>query len=116
MALEFREADELVVQAELPGLHTASELEIWISKGVLHLRARAEGPDEAVGPSDLRDGEFTRDIAVSAGAGPGARASYDGARLEVRVPLVDGVASAGCRVAVELRPPAPRRLEPYEPA
>jgi HSP20 family protein len=115
VALEYREADELVVQADLPGLQMERDLEVWISRGVLHLRARGPGGHDGTAVlSDLRDGEFARDIAVTPGAGPGARASYDGTRLEVRVPLVDTPAAEGRRVAIELRtdvswPAPPRR-------
>lgn len=102
MALEFREADELVVQAALPGLRPERDLEIWVSNGVLHLRARApRGRDDRTTGSDLRDGAFARDIALPAGAGAGARATYREGRLEVRVPLATGPADHGGRVPVE---------------
>lgn len=101
MALEFTEADELVIQASLPGLRAGRDLEVWISNGVLHLRAHGpvRGDDRAAG-SDLHDGAFARDIPLPEGAGAGARATYLDGRLEIRVPLGAGSLAHGQRVPV----------------
>ena len=101
MALEYREHDELIVQAELPGLNPERDLEVWISHAVLHIRARGgpRGEGHALG-SDLRDGQLARDIALPANAGDEARATYLDGRLEVRVPLGRGGTMPSGRVPV----------------
>lgn len=110
MALEFRDGDDLVIQADLPGLDPDGDLEIWLSHDVLHIRARTEtGPLEGH-VSDLRYGTFVRDIAMPVGTDEDqVRAAYAGGRLEVRVPL------AGDRRVAWRRIPVTRAFVPFEP-
>ena len=104
MALEFRDNDELVIQADLPAVDPEQDIEIWISHAVLHIRARRhlEGanPDRER-HSDLRSGSFARDIALPAGAGEDhVRATYADGRLEVRAPLGGGSVGIARRIPV----------------
>ena len=72
MAIEFRDGDTLVIQAELPGLDPSQEITIWVDGGVVHLRAaRRCGPLPGDETTDLRGGVFSRDITLLAGH-PGA--------------------------------------------
>ena len=102
MALEFRDGEALVIQADLPGLNPERDIEIWVSHEVLHIRARTPiGMDERLHHSDLRDGSFARDLALPpAAAGRSVRATYADGRLEVRVPDGGSVAPADRRVPV----------------
>lgn len=102
MALEFRDGESLVIQADLPELDPERDIEIWVSHGVLHIRARnRRGVDERARGSDLRDGSFARDLALPAGAaGRSVRATYVDGRLEVRAPVGDAVGAADRRVPI----------------
>lgn len=102
MALEFRDGESLVIQADLPGLDPERDVEVWVSHGVLHIRARSPiGMEELRDCSDLRDGSFTRDLALPEGAAERTvRATYVGGRLEVRAPAGGPVAHADRRVPV----------------
>jgi HSP20 family protein len=88
MALEFRDGESLVIQADLPELDPEKDIEIWVSHGVLHIRARTPlGLDDRVRSSDLRDGTFARDLALPPSAvGRAVQATYADGRLEVRAP------------------------------
>lgn len=108
MALEHRDHDQLIIQAELPGLDPDRDIEVWVSHAVLHIRARKpRGAPEHPAGSDLSDGEFSRDIALPADAGADAVvASYSDGRLEVRTPLGVGRADAARRVPVRAQRPS----------
>jgi HSP20 family protein len=101
MALEYRDRESLVVQADLPGIDPERDLHITISHDVLHIRAsRESGPEPKDHPSDLRYGTFTRDIALPPGtAEDQVTAVYREGKLEVRAP----VGSAHTVVAVTVR-------------
>jgi HSP20 family protein len=89
MALEYCENGSLIVQADLPGIDPERDIQITIVDDVLHIRAcRETGPEPRDHPSDLRDGAFSRDIALPAGTTEGeVKAAYRDDRLEVRAPL-----------------------------
>ncbi len=87
MAIEFRDGDTLVIQAELPGLDPSQEITIWVDGGVVHLRAaRRCGPLPGDETTDLRGGVFSRDITLLAGHPGAVRARYLDGTLEVRMP------------------------------
>lgn len=92
MALEYRDGDELVIQANLPGLDPDRDVEVSLSYDVLHIRAGLDtGPDAMGDPSDLRYGAFTRDIALPPGTEEDKiSASYHDGLLEVRAPIGSG--------------------------
>ena len=78
-----------MIRADLPGVSSDTDIEIYIAHDVLHIGGDREvGPEPRDHPSDLRDGSFVRDIGLL----PGTRedevsAAYGGGILEVRVPI-----------------------------
>lgn len=102
MALEFRDGDSLVIQANLPGIDPGQEIEIWISHDVLHIRASTPaGEDPGGHGSDLRYGSFTRDIALPAGTDEHqVSATYRQGQLEIRAPFAHPPLPAEVRIPV----------------
>jgi HSP20 family protein len=102
MAIEFREGNHLVIQAELPGIDPDRDLEVTIAHDVLHIRASREtGPDPANLRSDLRFGTFVRDIPLPDGTlEDQVVASYRDDLLEVRAPIGDHTRVAAVRIPV----------------
>jgi HSP20 family protein len=87
MAEEFRDDEQLVIAADVPGLHPDREISVSITSDVLHIRA---GREDSVGVpgTDLRDGSFTRDIRLPAGVdGWRVTATYTQGILEIRAPM-----------------------------
>ena len=91
---ELREDDTLVVRAEMPGIDPATDVEITIDDGVLHIRAERrethEESDEKSGRyrSEFRYGTFTRRLPLPPGATEAdVQASYRDGILEIRVPV-----------------------------
>lgn len=103
---EFRDGDTLVVRAELPGIDPDRDVDIDVSGGVVHLRARREQKEEHTDKqgyrSEFRYGQFRRDIVLPEGtAGEDVKASYANGILEVRVPCPEKAEPAPVKVAVE---------------
>lgn len=96
MALEYRDGDDVVIQASLPGIDPERDLEVFVSHDVLHIRAgHAEGPEPAAYGSDLRYGTFARDIPLPAGTlEDQVTVTYQGTQLEVRAPFAHRPAQA----------------------
>ncbi|MCU4184461.1 Hsp20/alpha crystallin family protein [Acidiferrimicrobium sp. IK] len=105
MALEFREGDQLVIQAVLPGCDPDRDISVSIAHDVLHVHAsRGTGPRHGEGPSDLQYGSFVRHIALPAGTTEDqVTATYGDGRLEVRVPLGEPVHLASVAIPVTRR-------------
>ena len=102
MALEYRDGDQLVIQADLPGCDPDHDIVVHIAHDVLHVVAsRGTGPRRGEGASDLRYGSFVRDIGLPAGTTEDhVTASYRDGRLEIRVPLGGAVRVEGVSIPV----------------
>jgi HSP20 family molecular chaperone IbpA len=86
MTIEYRQGARLVIQADLAAIDPDCDVEICISKDVLHIRAsQADNGEPGDHASDLRYGNFARDIAPPADTNEAeVTVSYSGAQLEVR--------------------------------
>jgi HSP20 family protein len=89
---EFREGDELVVRAELPGVDPERDVELTVTNGVLRIRAerqeKSEQKDKDWYRSEFRYGAFVRDVPLPDGISQDdIKANYKDGILEVRVPL-----------------------------
>ena len=89
---EFREGDDVVVRAELPGIDPDKDVEVTVSDGVLHISAqreeKTEHKDEHGYRSEFRYGSFSRDIALPSGVDESnIKAAYNDGVLEVRAPI-----------------------------
>ncbi len=89
---EFRDGDELVVRAEMPGIDPDEDVEITVSDHMLHLsaerRSETKTEDKKGYRSEFRYGSFSRSVRLPAGAGEeDVKASYDNGILEVRIPV-----------------------------
>lgn len=88
----FREGDDLVVKAELPGIDPEKDVEITVTGGVLQVRAERQEKTETTKKdryhSEFRYGSFERDIPLPEGVDPASvKATYVDGILTVRVPV-----------------------------
>jgi HSP20 family protein len=89
---QFENDGELVVRAELPGIDPEKDVEVTVSRGVLHIRAerRCEtATDDNTGHrSEFRYGIRERSMRLPSGVTPDdVKATYKDGILEVRVPI-----------------------------
>jgi len=89
---EYRDGDDLVVRAELPGIDPDKDVEVTLADDVLHIQAHREEKSEHKEHhgyrSEFRYGSFARNIALPAGTDEASVvASYADGVLEVRVPV-----------------------------
>jgi HSP20 family protein len=97
---QFRDGDDLVVRAEMPGIDPDKDLEITVSDGVLSVEAERREESENKGDrgayrSEFRYGRFVRRVGLPAGANEDAvTASYNDGILEVRLPVADEATKA----------------------
>jgi HSP20 family protein len=87
---DFVRDGHYTVRAELPGVDPEHEVDVFVTDGILTIKA--ERKEEAVdkGHSEFRYGVFTRRIVLPAGADEEhIQASYDKGILEVVVDLKD---------------------------
>ena len=89
---EYREADDVVVRAELPGIDPDKDVEISIADGALHIEAHREEKSEHKDTdgyrSEFRYGSFSRSFVLPANtAEDDVKATYADGVLEVRVPV-----------------------------
>jgi HSP20 family protein len=89
---EYRENRSLVIRAEMAGIDPEKDVEITISKGMLHIGAerRDEMKDEGKDyyRQELRYGSFSRDLPLPEGVTEGdVKATYKNGILEIRVPM-----------------------------
>jgi HSP20 family protein len=89
---EFRDGDDIVVRAELPGIDPDKDVELSIAEGVLHIDAhreeKSEHKDKGGYRSEFRYGRFTRSFVLPTGVNEDSvTASYTDGVLEVRVPV-----------------------------
>ncbi len=102
---EYREGDNLVVRAEMPGLDPEKDVEITVSDNTLRIKAerreQTKTEDKEGYRSEYRYGSFVRAMRLPAGATEkDVSASYTDGILEVRVPINTAEAEAK-KVAVK---------------
>jgi len=89
---EFRDGEDLVVRAELPGIDPDKDVELTVGDGVLHIAAHREEKSEQKAKdgyhTEFRYGSFARKVMLPAGADATVvHATYGDGVLEVRVPI-----------------------------
>ncbi len=89
---QYREGDELVIKAEIPGIDPDKDVEITVSDHLLAIMAerRQEEKEEEKGyvRRELRTGSFSRTLTLPEGVSEeDIRANYDQGILEIRVPM-----------------------------
>lgn len=94
---EFREGDQLVVRAEMPGIDPDKDVDIHVTDHVLSIRAerKQDTKTEEKGGyrSEFHYGSFTRAVRLPSGASESdVKASYKDGILEVRVPISEAKA------------------------
>ena len=102
MAFEYEENENLIIQADLPGLDPDHDIAISIAHDVLLIRAHDHGgPVHGDHLSDLRGGVYERDIALPRGtAEDHVSAVYREGQLEVRAPIGSIVAAMSVSVPI----------------
>jgi HSP20 family protein len=96
-------ADELVVEAALPGVRP-DDVEITIENGTLTIRGqssseRKEGEGDYL-VQEIRRGDFSRSVTLPSGLEPDkATASFDNGVLTLRVPKAEQVKPRQIRIA-----------------
>lgn len=101
---EYREGDELVIKAELPGVDPDKDVEITMSDHMLQIRAERRKEerteDERGYRSEFSYGSFARSVPLPAGATEAdVKASYNDGILEVRIP-VDAEAAEARKIPI----------------
>jgi HSP20 family protein len=96
---EYREGNEFVVRAEIPGIDPDKDVELQVSDHTLRIRAerKEETKTQEKGRyrSEFRYGSFSRALALPSGASADdVKASYKDGVLEVRIPVDAGKAQA----------------------
>jgi HSP20 family protein len=102
---QFVDGETCVIRAELPGIDPEKDVEITVSDGVLHLKARREGKTEERTPASYRSefhyGSFERAIRLPEGAtSADVKASYKDGILEVCVPVAKPVTETATRIPI----------------
>ena len=96
---EFRDGDDQVIRAELPGIDPDRDVELTVADGVLHISARREEQskqkDKESYRSEFRYGAFMRSLALPPGVKEDdIKASYRDGILEIRIPMGDEKSAA----------------------
>ena len=110
-----RDAEDVVVRVELPGVDVERDVAIEVERGKLAISgerrdARSEAAAEGVLVRELRYGQFRREFALPAGVSPEqVEATYDAGMLDVRVRGV--VAPEPSPVRVPITTSGPRVVE-----
>jgi len=102
---EFREADTLVVRAELPDIDPDKDVDIVVADGELritaHREARSEHKDKDSYRSEFQYGSFSRSVKLPSGASPeDVTATYRDGVLEVRVPVAEVAAPEPSKIPI----------------
>lgn len=92
---EYREGDDLVVRAEIPGFDVDKDVEITVSDHRLHIEAERHLEEKAEGKGfvrrELRYGRLARDLQLPESVTEAdVSARYDDGILEVRVHVPQG--------------------------
>ena len=88
---QYREKDEFVVKAELPGIDPDEDVELTVSDNMLHIAAerREEEKTEDKGyvRREIRSGSFSRSLPLPKGVSEAdIKATYTDGILEIRIP------------------------------
>lgn len=102
---EFRDGDDVVVRAELPGIDPDKDVELTIAGGVLHIDAHREEKSEhkqKVGYcTEFRYGRYTRDFVLPVGVDEeSVKATYVDGVLEIRVPVGQAPKESATKVPI----------------
>ena len=102
---EYREGDQLVVKAEVPGIDPENDVDITIDRDQLQIVVRREEKSEHRSKegyrSEFRYGTFSRTVTLPAGVQQDdVRASYNDGVLEVRIPVPEESAPSTRKVPV----------------
>jgi HSP20 family protein len=89
---EYREKDQLVIKAELPGIDPDKDVELTVSDSTLHISAerKEEETTEEKGyvRRELRSGSFGRTLPLPKGVSEqDIKATYADGILEIRIPV-----------------------------
>ncbi len=95
----FRDGDDLVVQADLPGIDPDKDIDLTIEGNILHLRGQRsfdrEVSDEHRYMLERAYGEFRRDLTLPEGIDADKmKATYDDGVLTIVAPLPDSIKAA----------------------
>ena len=88
---EFREGDDVVIRAELPGIEPEKDVELTVAEGALHIHAErreeAHRDEKGYRRRELHYGSFSRSIPLPLGTKESdIKATYKNGILEIRVP------------------------------
>ncbi|HZQ58805.1 MAG TPA: Hsp20/alpha crystallin family protein [Acidimicrobiales bacterium] len=102
---EFRDGEDMVVRAELPGIDPDKDVEVSLTEGVLtihaHRQERSETREKEGYRSEFRYGSFSRSVALPTGIDEsGVTATYTDGVLEVRAHVGPEPKEAVTRVPV----------------
>jgi HSP20 family protein len=102
---EFRDGEDVVVRAELPGIDPDKDVEVSLSEGMLSINARRREQSEAREKegyrSEFRYGSFSRTFVLPPGTEESSvTANYADGVLEVRVPVGPAAKESVTRVPV----------------
>lgn len=103
---EYREGDELVVRAEIPGIDPDKDVEISMADDVLSIRAHRRVTQEKTSKesyrSEFRYGELWRTLTLPQGVkAEDIKATYGDGILEIRVPAPAAKEQAAVTVPVK---------------
>ncbi len=103
---EFRDGDELVVRAELPGVDPDKDVELEVIDDMLVISAEKSESREHEGAdvhrSEFRYGSLTRNVPIPRGVKESdIRATYRDGVLEIRMPVPASSSGASHRVAIK---------------
>jgi HSP20 family protein len=103
----FREGEELIIKAELPGIDPKEELEIDVEGNVLHIRGEKKFEKEIKEEDrflrECRFGTFSRDVMLPEGVEVDEiDAKYEDGVLTVRVPLPTEVIEEAKKTAIPI--------------
>lgn len=89
---EYRERNELVIQAEVPGIDPDKDVDLTVSDGVLRIavehREEEETEEKGYLRRELRSGSFTRTLPLPDGVSEtDIKASYKDGILTIRLPM-----------------------------
>lgn len=89
---EFRDGDELVVRAEMPGIDPDKDVAIDVTDHMLRIKAErhqeTKTEDKDGYRTEFQYGSFTRVLPMASGAsGDDVKATYHDGILEIRVPV-----------------------------
>ena len=121
----FRDAEDVVVRVELPGVDVERDVAIEVERGKLVIsgerrdawQPEGDGETRRMLVRELRYGQFRREFALPAGISPEqVEATYDAGLLDVRVRSVVKPEPQPVRVPITTARREPARVLEHEPA